>query len=197
MAAAVPTSRLRPSHRPVKTDATYISPARKSLLASIGPIFPCPHYTPGGCPRHASKEAISADVGAQGRSHRPLPGQVLFLARLHQSSVEQDRVELGVIVLPALVRLLGVAGTNDEAGLLRLSLEFRILQRSDDVRFEEAQPIFRDAFWAGNAPPCTDDDIKTLLAKGRNVGCHEVPRSRGDAENLQLTRFMLLDGVGY
>src|SRR5215471_4493284 len=126
MAAAVPTSRLRPSHRPVRPNAIYMSPARKSLLASIRPIFPGSHYTPGGCPRHAagghqcrrwSSGAIAPTVARSG----------LFLARLYQSSVEQDRVELRVIILPPLVRLLGVAGTNDEAGVLRLSLEFRIL----------------------------------------------------------------------
>src|SRR5947209_387918 len=138
MAAAVPTSRLRPSHRPVRPNATYMSPARKSLLASIRPIFPCPHYTPSGCPRHASSRPSVQTLELRGDSADRCQVKVLFLARLHQSSVEQDRVELRVIVLPALVRLLGVAGTNDEADLLRLSLEFRILQRSDDVRFEEA-----------------------------------------------------------
>src|SRR5262249_1408211 len=105
--------------------------------------------------------------------------------------------ELRVIVLPALVGLLSVARTDDEAGLLRLGLEFRILQRSDDVRFEEVEPIFRNAFRASNATPGTHNDIKTLLAEGWDVVCHEMPRGWGDAENFQLPRFVLPDGVGY
>src|SRR5262249_30314534 len=176
MAAAVPTSRLRPSHRPVRPNAIYMSPARKSLLASIRPIFPGPHYTPGRFPRTRiagryqrrrwSSRAMAATVARAG----------LFLARLHQSGVEQNRVELRVIVLPALIGLLGVARTNYEAGLLRLGLELRLLQGSDDVRFEEAQPIIRNAFRARNATPGTHDHIEPLLAEGRDVGCHEMPR---------------------
>src|SRR5262245_27753455 len=197
MAAAVPTSRLRPSHRPIRPNAMYMRPARKSLLASRRPIS-LHRIAHSVAPRAQTRllDAISGDVEA--RASVPLlPNSGLLLARLHQSGVEEDRVELRVIILPALVGLLGVARTNYEAGLLRLGLELRILQGSNDVRFEEAQPIFRNAFRASNATPGTHNDIETLLAEGRNVGCHEMPRGCRDAENFQLTRFVLLDGVRY
>src|SRR5262249_39184425 len=165
MAAAAPTSRLRPSHRPVRPNAMYMRPARKSLLASSRPILPAPHYA-GRSHARQHQDAIGDTLELKGRDCRPSRRSGLFLACLHQSGVEPDRIELRVIVLPALVGLLSVARTDDEAGLLRLGLEFRILQRSDDVRFEEVEPIFRNAFRASNATPGTHNDIKTLLAEG-------------------------------
>src|SRR5262249_28399743 len=197
MAAAAPTSRLRPSHRPVRPNAMYMRPARKSLLASSRPILPAPHYA-RPLPRAPTPRRHKATtLELKGRDYWPSRRSGLFLACLHQSGVEQDRVELRIIVLPALVGLLGVARTDDEAGLLRLGLEFRILEGSDDVRLEKAQSIVRDALGAGNATTCSDDDIETLLAEGWDVGCHKMPRGCGDAENFQLTCFVLLDGVRY
>src|SRR6516165_2964978 len=197
MAAAVPTSRLRPSHRPVRPNAMYMRPARKSLLASSRPILPAPHYA-RPLPRAPTPRRQKATRwSSRGETAGRRAGRGLFLACLHQSGIEQDRVELRVIVLPALIGLLGVTRTDDEAGLLRPGLEFRILEGSDDIRLEKAQSIVRDALRAGNATPCSDDDIETLLAEGWDVGCHEMPRRCGDAENFQLTRFVLLDGVRY
>src|SRR6516162_7445382 len=191
MAAAVPTSRLRPSHRPVRPNAMYMRPARKSLLASSRPILPAPHYA-RPLPRAPTPRRQKATRwSSRGETAGRRAGRGLFLACLHQSGIEQDRVELRVIVLPALIGLLGVTRTDDEAGLLRPGLELRILQGSDDVRFEEAQPIFRNAFRASNATPGTHNDIETLLAEGRDVWCHEMPLGRGDAENFQLTCFVL------
>ena len=50
----------------------------------------------------------------------------LFLPRLHQARLEQNWIELGIVVLPALVGRLGVARLDDEAGLFCLGLEVGI-----------------------------------------------------------------------
>src|SRR5262245_34243378 len=99
-------------------------PARKSLLMMTRPI-PSLRLVP-------VSTGASIASGAAGR---------LFLARLHQPGLEQDRVELHVVILPALIGRLRVARIDDEAGLLRFRLELGIFQCSEDVRFKERQAI--------------------------------------------------------
>src|SRR3977135_2990577 len=89
----------------------------------------------------------------------------LFLPRLHQARLEENWIELGIVVPPALVSRLGVARLDDEAGLFGFGLEVGALQRRDDVVFEKAQAVFRDAFRTDDAAPRADDDIEALLAE--------------------------------
>src|SRR5262245_27955158 len=103
----------------------------------------------------------------------------LLLARLHQTGVEQDRIELGVIRFPARSGRLGVARLHDEAGLLRLGLELGILQRRHDVGFQEAQPILGDALRTDDAAPGADDDVEPC---SRNVGMSGAMKCRSVAE---------------
>src|SRR6185369_15970962 len=52
----------------------------------------------------------------------------LFLPRLHQARLEENWIELGIVVPPALIGRLGVARLDDEAGLFCLGLEVGALQ---------------------------------------------------------------------
>ena len=104
-------------------------PARKSLLAKmrlIAVAAPC---------RPPARASVPPD-GLCGR-------RGLFLPRLHQAGLEQDRIELGIVVPPALIGRLGVARLDDEAGLFCLGLEVGILQRRDDIGLQKPQAVFR------------------------------------------------------
>src|SRR5262245_30191444 len=122
-------------------------PARKSLLTMARPI-PSLRLVP-------VSTGASIASGAAGR---------LFLARLHQAGFEQDRIELDVVVLPALIGRLGITRIDDEAGLFRFGLELGIPQCSENVRFQERQAVGGDAFRRDDAAPGADDDVVTLLA---------------------------------